>query len=263
MLARLLRGTDFFALSPFAWGVRAAVHAGRGDLGGFAHPRARRGAGGGGGDGGVRGRSSRGSRAASWTSGAASAAPRPSPARMRFAGPIGARAREGPADVVARSRAEGDALRGAARPAALRHLRPAGREPAAAAARSSTSRCSSACPPSAATPSASSGAGSRCSWPSRWSAGASSSGRTSSALVFRLPGLAHAAGGRVRPPRRPPAAGRAHHHRLRPRPRRRGGQLLVDPVPDPARGSAARPAPRRAAAAWARCSCRSRSSASR
>ena len=36
MLARLLRGTDVFALSPFAWGVRAAVQAGRGDLGGFA-----------------------------------------------------------------------------------------------------------------------------------------------------------------------------------------------------------------------------------
>jgi hypothetical protein len=35
-MARLLRGTDLFALSPFAWGVRGAVHAGRGDLGGFA-----------------------------------------------------------------------------------------------------------------------------------------------------------------------------------------------------------------------------------
>jgi ABC-2 type transport system permease protein len=34
--ARMIRATDFFAASPFAWGVRAAVHAGRGDLVGFA-----------------------------------------------------------------------------------------------------------------------------------------------------------------------------------------------------------------------------------
>ena len=34
--ARMVRATDLFAVSPFAWGVRAAVHAGRGDLGGFA-----------------------------------------------------------------------------------------------------------------------------------------------------------------------------------------------------------------------------------
>ena len=34
--ARFVRATDIFALSPFAWGVRAAVHAGRGDLAGFA-----------------------------------------------------------------------------------------------------------------------------------------------------------------------------------------------------------------------------------
>jgi hypothetical protein len=33
--ARVLRATDLFALSPFAWGVRAAVHAGRGDFVGF------------------------------------------------------------------------------------------------------------------------------------------------------------------------------------------------------------------------------------
>ena len=33
--ARLVRATDVFAISPFAWGVRAAVHAGRGDLVGF------------------------------------------------------------------------------------------------------------------------------------------------------------------------------------------------------------------------------------
>jgi ABC-2 type transport system permease protein len=33
--ARTVRATDMFALSPFAWGVRAAVHAGRGDLAGF------------------------------------------------------------------------------------------------------------------------------------------------------------------------------------------------------------------------------------
>jgi hypothetical protein len=35
-VARTLRAWDPFALSPFAWGVRAAVHAGRGDLAGFA-----------------------------------------------------------------------------------------------------------------------------------------------------------------------------------------------------------------------------------
>lgn len=35
-VARALRATDAFAVSPFAWGVRAAVHAGRGDLLGFA-----------------------------------------------------------------------------------------------------------------------------------------------------------------------------------------------------------------------------------
>ena len=35
-IARARRATDLFALSPFAWGVRGAVHAGRGDLGGFA-----------------------------------------------------------------------------------------------------------------------------------------------------------------------------------------------------------------------------------
>jgi ABC-2 type transport system permease protein len=34
-LARLLLDHDLFALSPFAWGVRAAVHAGRGEAGGF------------------------------------------------------------------------------------------------------------------------------------------------------------------------------------------------------------------------------------
>ena len=34
--ARIVRATDAFAVSPFAWGVRAAVHAGRGDLLGFA-----------------------------------------------------------------------------------------------------------------------------------------------------------------------------------------------------------------------------------
>jgi hypothetical protein len=34
--ARAVRSTDAFAVSPFAWGVRAAVHAGRGDLLGFA-----------------------------------------------------------------------------------------------------------------------------------------------------------------------------------------------------------------------------------
>lgn len=33
---RLVIGSDPFALSPFAWGVRAAVHGGRGDLAGFA-----------------------------------------------------------------------------------------------------------------------------------------------------------------------------------------------------------------------------------
>lgn len=33
--ARIVRATDMFALSPFAWGVRAAVDAGRGDLAGF------------------------------------------------------------------------------------------------------------------------------------------------------------------------------------------------------------------------------------
>lgn len=33
--ARVIRATDLFAASPFAWGVRAAVHAGRGDLAGF------------------------------------------------------------------------------------------------------------------------------------------------------------------------------------------------------------------------------------
>jgi ABC-2 type transport system permease protein len=35
-VARGVRGSDVFALSPFAWGVRAAVHGGRGDLAGFA-----------------------------------------------------------------------------------------------------------------------------------------------------------------------------------------------------------------------------------
>lgn len=35
-VARMLRATDLFAFSPFAWGVRAAVHAGRGDLLGFS-----------------------------------------------------------------------------------------------------------------------------------------------------------------------------------------------------------------------------------
>jgi ABC-2 type transport system permease protein len=34
-VARGVRGSDVFALSPFAWGVRAAVHGGRGDLGSF------------------------------------------------------------------------------------------------------------------------------------------------------------------------------------------------------------------------------------
>jgi ABC-2 type transport system permease protein len=34
--ARLLRGADVFALSPFAWGARAAVLGGRGDVAGFA-----------------------------------------------------------------------------------------------------------------------------------------------------------------------------------------------------------------------------------
>jgi hypothetical protein len=34
--ARLVRATDAFAVSPFAWGVRAAVHAGQGDVAGFA-----------------------------------------------------------------------------------------------------------------------------------------------------------------------------------------------------------------------------------
>ena len=34
--ARVVRSTDLFAASPFAWGVRAAVHAGRGDIAGFA-----------------------------------------------------------------------------------------------------------------------------------------------------------------------------------------------------------------------------------
>jgi len=34
--ARAVRATDAFAISPFAWGVRAAVHGGRGDLLGFA-----------------------------------------------------------------------------------------------------------------------------------------------------------------------------------------------------------------------------------
>ena len=32
----MIRATDVFAVSPFAWGVRAAVDAGRGDLAGFA-----------------------------------------------------------------------------------------------------------------------------------------------------------------------------------------------------------------------------------
>jgi ABC-2 type transport system permease protein len=35
-VARMLRAWDPFAASPFAWGVRAAVHAGRGDFAGFA-----------------------------------------------------------------------------------------------------------------------------------------------------------------------------------------------------------------------------------
>ena len=35
-VARMVRATDVFAVSPFAWGVRAAVHAGQGDLLGFA-----------------------------------------------------------------------------------------------------------------------------------------------------------------------------------------------------------------------------------
>lgn len=34
-VARMIRATDAFSISPFAWGVRAAVHAGRGDLMGF------------------------------------------------------------------------------------------------------------------------------------------------------------------------------------------------------------------------------------
>jgi hypothetical protein len=34
--ARAVRSTDAFAVAPFAWGVRAAVHAGRGDMLGFA-----------------------------------------------------------------------------------------------------------------------------------------------------------------------------------------------------------------------------------
>lgn len=33
--ARMVRSTDAFAASPFAWGVRAAVHAGRGEFAGF------------------------------------------------------------------------------------------------------------------------------------------------------------------------------------------------------------------------------------
>ena len=37
--ARVVRATDAFAISPFAWGVRAAVHGGRGDLLGFAATR--------------------------------------------------------------------------------------------------------------------------------------------------------------------------------------------------------------------------------
>jgi ABC-2 type transport system permease protein len=88
VLARLLRATDLFALSPFAWGVRAAVHAGRGDFAAFGvHAAASVLA--------VAGamalsaaliqRISRGELDLS--GGAASAG---APARMRFGGPLGA-----------------------------------------------------------------------------------------------------------------------------------------------------------------------------
>lgn len=86
--ARLVRATDAFAVVPFAWGVRAAVHAGRGDLAGFAtHAAAAALA--------IAGlmafsavlihRISRGELDLGGASVAAAV-----PARMRFAGPVGA-----------------------------------------------------------------------------------------------------------------------------------------------------------------------------
>ncbi len=86
--ARMIRATDLFAWSPFAWGVRAAVDAGRGDLVGFAvHAAAAAFA-----IGGLMAASavlihriSRGELDLGGGS-AASAAP----ARMRFSGPVGA-----------------------------------------------------------------------------------------------------------------------------------------------------------------------------
>lgn len=86
--ARMIRATDVFAVSPFAWGVRAAVHAGRGDLMGFTAHAA----------GAVFAiaslmavsavlihRISRGELDLGGASVAAAA-----PARMRFSGPVGA-----------------------------------------------------------------------------------------------------------------------------------------------------------------------------
>jgi ABC-2 type transport system permease protein len=86
--ARMLRASDLFAASPFAWGVRAAVHAGRGDLAGFTvHAAAAAAA--------IAAlmalsavlihRISRGELDLGGASSAASV-----PARMRFAGPVGA-----------------------------------------------------------------------------------------------------------------------------------------------------------------------------